>query len=471
MMNNRNIKKRKRRLNAKGRRKRRIRIIRRIIRLLIILLPILLICMIGSCAKNAFSKNKEDKKSEKKTEETLEASASLAANCKILSGGDVIMHGPFLKSNHYHKEDDTYDYNSIFTYITDTYESADYTVLNFESTISESDYTSYPMFRAPGGIISGLANNGVDMCILANNHIYDNFGDGLRMTQDAMDSNNLPYTGVRRTAEDDYYQIINVNDIKIGIFNYTYETPRNESGQRTINSIGVSETDIDLINTFDYNELDSFYTEISTGLEAMKAKEVDYTIAYIHWGEEYQLTEGDPQRETAQKLCDLGIDALIVGHPHVIQPVDLLSSTTGEHKMVCAYSVGNHLANQHKGRIQSAPNGHTEDGIMVQLEIDRDEEGNVALKDIQFIPTWTYRTVGVSDDSNPEYYIFPLNDPEGIVAKAQETSNMDIESQVNDSLSRTNEIIGTGVEKIKQALPISDVAIENIENETESSAE
>lgn len=442
------IKHHKRKLNAKGKRKRRRRIIKRLIRILIFAIPIILICMIGSCARNAF-KGKDDK------EKTQEVSAPQPATATLISAGDVIMHGPFLKSSHYQNDDGTYDYNSIFTYVKDTYNSADFSIVNLENTISEDNYTSYPMFRGPAAMATALANNGIDMCLLANNHIYDNFGDGLTMTQDAMDANSLMYTGIHRTMGESIYKIIDVNGIKIGIFNYTYETEKNENGERTINSLAVSEENLALINTFNYDELDSFYSEISAGLTDMKTKEVDYTIAYLHWGTEYQTEQSVEQQEIAQELCDLGIDALIGGHPHVIQPVDLLTSTIDDHQMLCVYSVGNHVTNQHEGRISQSPNGHTEDGLMVKLIIDRDEEGNVSLTNAEFIPTWTYRTVGVSDDSNPEFYIFPLDDPEGIVVKAKDTSNLDIQSNIERALERTKEITGEGISKVQQVLPIT----------------
>lgn len=442
------IRQHKRKLNVKGKRKRRKRIIKRILRLCILLFPVILLCMIVSCT------SKHLKGDDKKKDDTQEVSAIQPSTATLITAGDVIMHGPFLKSSHYIQEDGTYNYNSLFSYARDTYESADFSIVNLENTISTDNYTSYPVFRGPAAMATAFSENGIDMCLLANNHIYDNFADGLTMTQDAMDDNNLLYTGIRRTAYDDYYKIIDVNGIKVGIFNYTYETAKDGNGDRTINSIAVKEENLALINTFNYNELDSFYQEISEGLNVMFSENVDYTIVFLHWGNEYQTLENEQQKEIAQKLCDMGIDTLIGGHPHVIQPVDLLTSSNGKHQMVCAYSIGNHITNQYEGRISQSPNGHTEDGLMVRLTIERDNNKKVMLSNIEFIPTWTYRTVGVSDDSNPEYYIFPLEKSDEIVARAKEISNLDIQEPVNRSLERTTEIIGEGVEKIKQALPI-----------------
>lgn len=444
------IKHHKRKLNAKGKRKRRKRLIKRILRLLIILIPLILLCTLISCtSKHLRDKDKDNVKNNDK-DTVLEVSTIQPSTATLIASGDIIMHGPFLNSSHYHQEDGSYNYDSLFTYVKDTYTSADFAIVNLENTISVDNYTSYPMFRGPEAMATALSENGIDMCLLANNHIYDNFADGLTMTQDAMNNNNLLYTGIKRTADDDIYEIVNVNGIKIGFLNYTYETAKDGSGNRTINSIPVKEDNISLINTFNYNELDSFYTEITESLNAMESQGVEYTIAFLHWGNEYQTTENEQQREIAQKLCDIGIDALIGGHPHVIQPVDLLTSTSGEHQMVCAYSIGNHITNQHEGRISQSPNGHTEDGLMVSLTLDRDKDGHTVLSDVEFIPTWTYRTVGVSDASNPEYFVFPLNDVDSIVSKAKEISNLDIQTQVNRSLERTNAIIGEGVSKIEQ---------------------
>ena len=42
------------------------------------------------------------------------------------------------------------------------------------------------------------------------------------------------------------------------------------------------------------------------------------TVVYIHWGNEYRTTPNKQQRAIAQKLCDLGVDVIIGGHPHVV---------------------------------------------------------------------------------------------------------------------------------------------------------
>ena len=47
----------------------------------------------------------------------------------------------------------------------------------------------------------------------------------------------------------------------------------------------------------------------------MKADGAEAAVMYIHWGEEYHLEPMTYQKEIAQKLCDIGFDAIVGGHP------------------------------------------------------------------------------------------------------------------------------------------------------------
>lgn len=380
---------------------------------------------------------------------TDEEDEPIVVTASILSAGDVILHSPFLSSRLYRLPDGTYDYNSIFSYINAEYIAADFTIANLELTISDGNYSGYPTFRAPVAIATALKQNSVDLCLLANNHIYDNYDRGMTLTMDALDANSLLYTGVRRNISDQTYHIQDINGIKVGIFNYVYETGSLNSPNVSINAIQVSSTSAPLINTFHYQNLDALYEKIQTGLQEMKTAGVDYTIAYIHWGTEYQTKENTYQNIIAKELCELGIDALIGGHPHVVQPVDLLTNTAGDHQMICVYSLGNHLSNQNRLYMNSMPTGHTEDGLMVKLTLEKIDDGPVTLKTADFIPTWVYHT---RKNGGSEYYILPLDNRDQII---QNTSTLDnAAAGIDESLNRTNAIIGAGVQKIQMALPL-----------------
>ena len=118
--------------------------------------------------------------------------------------------------------------------------------------------------------------------------------------------------------------------------------------------------------------------------------------------------------------------------------------------MVCVYSMGNHLSNQRKELMDSLPTGHTEDGLMIELTLEQTGDDPVSLTDVKFLPTWVYKTLA---NGGAEYYIFPLDSRDSY---SDMVTTLDISDELDASLERTNEIIGEGSEKIKNALPISD---------------
>lgn len=365
----------------------------------------------------------------------------------ILTGGDIVLHSPFYDSTTYLTEDGTYDFNPVFTYIKDTYKAADFTVLDLEAAITEDYFSGYPLFRTPETILPTLSENGVDMVLFANNHIYDAGDSGLESTISALEKYSMPYMGIKKEKEASAYSIQDINGIKVGMFDYTYETGTID--QKAINGIEVTDESSDLINSFNYDDLDTFYDTIASGIEDMKKGGAEYLIAYIHWGTEYQTEESTYQQEMAQKLCDLGIDALIASHPHVIQPVDLFTSSTGDHEMICCYSLGNHLSNQRQELMDSMPTGHTEDGYMVELTLEQTDDEPVSLTSVQFIPTWVYKNI---IDENAEYYIFRTDAAD---SDAETVDTLNIANDLASSLERTQKIIGEGSKKVQDALPIS----------------
>lgn len=442
----------RRRLSKKERmRRRRIRKIKALgLLAALLILCIIIIVSIGKFISGLFNNDDpEDKAAKTATSLSVDGQDAPVeeATATILATGDAMLHKPFLESSTYLASDGSYNYDSIFKYVKDDFEAADFTTITFEGSFTDGDYSGYPAFRSPGAFATAFYNSGIDMCLLANNHIYDNSADGIQKTISYVEENNLLYTGVRKSTDEKPYQVQDINGIKVGMINYVFETERN-GAPKAINGIAVSEEAAPLINSFSSEDLDSFYSEMETRLADMKEDGAEFIIAYMHWGVEYDTVGTDEQREMAQKLCDLGVDALIGSHPHVIQPVDLLTSTDGGHQMVCAYAIGNQVSNQRQEYMQGYSNyGHTEDGYMVELTINRDTKGNVTLNDADFIPIWLYH----SSNGGGEYYVLPLDEPDTLAEK----TGLSLGTDVEDSLNRTNTIISDGVEEVKAALPLS----------------
>lgn len=432
--------------SAARQKRRRKRQIQRLILIGVMLLILILAVWLVRAVFKGISNKVEEKKAKATAAEVENNKSKIEEKTAVITtAGDIIMHKPFLESSVYY-DGQSYDYNPIFKYMKEIYEAADFSVVTTEYALTDGNYSGYPTFCAPDAIAEALAANGLDMCLLANNHIYDNGDEGIQRTMDVLTENNLLYTGTRKTEEDKNYIVQEINGIKVGFFNYVFETEK-YGDSKTINGIAVSEKSENLINSFQEAAPQSLYDEVEQILADMKEEGVEYTIAYMHWGVEYQTKENSYQDTIAQELCDMGVDALIGSHPHVIEPVDLLESSDGKHKMVCAYAIGNHLSNQRTEYMEGLTNGYSEDGMVVTLTIHRDTKGKITLDNAEFIPTWVYHDQSVDN----EYFILPLAHPDEI----KESSGLDgIATDVDASLERTNSIIGDGVKKVQDALPL-----------------
>lgn len=358
----------------------------------------------------------------------------------IGSTGSVLLHSPFLNS--YADAAGEYDFSSIFQYITPYYSAVDFMTCEFEGTLGgpEMGYSGYPNFKSPDAIVKNIQSSGVDLQMLASNHMYDGLSTAFHRTMDVYETNGIDYTGARRSVDDKAYYIADVDGVTIGFMDYVYETTG--SGVN-LNGIPLEQKDWDLVNSFDYDDLNSFYQEAATLIKEMQEEGARFIVANLHWGTEYQLTESNQQREIAQKLCDLGVDALIGGHPHCIQPIDVFETAETDHKMFCIFSQGNALSNQRTYLMMNEmPNGHTEDGVMVTLSLHQDVDGTVSISDVDILPTWVYRF----QNNGSKYYILPLDDAEHL---AETTGITDLGDDPQRSRERTMEVLGEGLEKAK----------------------
>lgn len=285
----------------------------------------------------------------------------VVSTAKIGSAGDILIHKPILE-NAYISSEKTYNFDNVFSYISPVIKSYDYFVANLEMSCggSEKGYSTYPLFNIPDTIVDAAKKAGIDCLLTSNNHCYDSSEAGVLRTQEVIKNSGLDYTGTITEAGQDNYLVKEVNGIKFGFVCYTYETD-SETGT-AINGIKITDTAASLINTFHYATLDKFYTKLGAQLDAMKAKGADVLVVYMHWGEEYQLAQNSHQTKISQKLADMGVDVIVGGHPHVVQPVDLITSTDGLHKTVCVYSLGNFISNQRRA-LMNLKDGHTEDGL------------------------------------------------------------------------------------------------------------
>ena len=361
--------------------------------------------------------------------------------------GDILLHDAVLATC-YDNATQTYDFSSIFHYISGHFQASDWALVNFETTLGGSYYkiSGFPLFNSPDTILDALENAGVNMLLTSNNHAYDTFSIGIRRTVEMIEATQLQYLGTKKNAEDPNFKIFEKDGIRLGLACYTYESG-SKGNSKGINGLTMKQEDAGLINSFNPFHPESFYEETAQTIAQMKEEGVDGIIYFMHWGTEYSMEVDDQQREIAQKLCDLGVDVIIGGHAHVVQPADLLTSTVDEnHKTVCLYSMGNAVSNQRGGYTKKVPTDHTEDGIMFRVTFSRYEDGTVLLETAESLPIWV--NMGKNPNSGKkEYNILPLDKT---IEDWKTTFDL-TDKTLSDALAsydRTMELVGEGMAKI-----------------------
>lgn len=384
------------------------------------------------------------------TEAPTEAAPELLSTATVLSTGDILMHMDVINSGK--QEDGSYNYDSIFRYVKSYTQAADFSVANLETTLCGTDngygYSGNPRFNCPDAIVDSLKDAGFDLLLTANNHAADTDLVGYKRTLNTVRDKGLDTLGTYLSADERKWTIEEVNGIKIGMVCYTYSEGFSQRGYPVLNYHEVAENGI--LNYFTYDKLPEFYTQLQGYLDEMKAAGAEATMVYLHWGDEYKWKTGEGpnanQTAMAQKLCDLGVDVIVGGHPHVVQPVDLLtSSTDSEHKTIVLYSMGNAVSNQRKEEMQkSDPTGHTEDGVLFCVTFSKYSDGSVYVDSAELIPTWVNMH---SNSGTKEYNILPLEESTASQWQAQFGLTDNQLASAKASFDRTEALVLTGMEK------------------------
>lgn len=306
-----------------------------------------------------------------------------APQARIMVVGDIMMHTPVIYSGYDYKTHG-YNYDSIFSEVKPVFDKADLVIGNLETPVSDDGvYSGYPRFEAPHEIVSSLKYAGFDVLTTANNHSMDQWEDGVVETINHLDNYNIFHTGTFKSEEDRKPLVIDVNGIKIGIIASTYGT----------NGLPVPDDKPYLVNMLDIKTIEH-------DIKALKEQQVDYIMAMIHFGNEYQRIASPEQEEWTKTLYELGVDFVLGSHPHVVQPLNVDKSQSAyENDKGVIYSMGNFISNQRWG--------WKDYGIILDIVLEKDVITNkVKIKSIDAIPTY----VEITRNTKTNYRIIPISD-------------------------------------------------------------
>jgi len=277
---------------------------------------------------------------------------------------DLVMVGDILLHDHINecaRTGDGYDYSFLFTHVADEIASADLAIVNQETPLGGAERGYYtqnipmgevaedateeekravpkmPVFNSPDQIADAEVAVGFDVVLKAHNHTFDAGYGGL--------AHELAYW----TEHYPQIAVIGVAD------------PSGESGATNyVENVYVYEKEGFRVAVLNYSsgtnlyggDMDgavlSYLSEEKILADVAKAREAgaDMIVACPHWGVEYQDMYSDTQAYYAQFMADAGVDVIFGTHPHVIEPVRVLTGSGGN-TCVCFYSNGNFItANQ-----------------------------------------------------------------------------------------------------------------------------
>ena len=207
--------------------------------------------------------------------------------------------------------------------------SADVMCVNNEFTFSDRGkplegkmYT----FRAKPERVSLLSEMGVDLALLANNHVYDYGEESMIDTFDTLESAGIGYFGAGRNLEEamkPYY--VEADGITIAFVAASRAEKYKMTPQAT-------ETEPGILRCYD--------TELFLNVIREADANADIVLACVHWGTEYSTVLEEAQLTTGKLYLDAGADAIIGSHSHCLQGMEFYDGKP------IIYSLGNFWFNK-----------------------------------------------------------------------------------------------------------------------------
>lgn len=267
---------------------------------------------------------------QKEKKEEAAANTPKVSTASVIAVGDNLFHDSLIESGK--TESGPWNYDDIYTYVLDEIQSADIAMIDQETTLTDdhSMACGYPSFATPTEVADAVIKAGFNVIESATNHVDDYGYEQMLKTLDFWKTNypEIPVLGFHATQEDaDTIQTMEVNGITVAFLDYTY-------GTNTPGSVDGREY---MIDKFDKDKISS---------AVQKAKQVSDCIIFVaHWGTEDETMPNEYEKQWAAFLLKQGVDVVIGGHPHVLQPYGIMSDDEGN-EMVIFYSLGNFVSGQ-----------------------------------------------------------------------------------------------------------------------------
>lgn len=306
--------------------------------------------------------------------------AAPTASVRLVAVGDIMMHQDVKLA----EAQDGGGFPALWADLVPLFKGADLVFGNLETPVAPaSGRPGRPFqFNAPASLPPALRASGFTVLSTANNHAFDQGRKGVVETLDRLRQAQLTAIG---SGEDrpraEALQILERNGLKVAFLGFT-----------------------DLFNL----DLDRKATEpwvrpldLEPALAAVREarSKADVVVVSVHWGNEYQHLPTRRQQNIARQLVAAGCDLLLGHHPHVLQPIELV--TVEGRRALVAYSLGNFISNQdrmYRADLFPVAEGDNRDGAALDVSFERRRQADgsdvVVLAHAGYEPLWTENNWG-----------------------------------------------------------------------------
>lgn len=171
-------------------------------------------------------------------------------------------------------------------------------------------------YRVSPMTTAALVDAGIDLLTLANNHLMDCGREGVLETIEALELAGIRAVGAGRDAGAAHAPaIICTANGTLGVLGYYWNRRCAARGRRP----GGAMDDL---------------ASLERDIPALR-RQVDLLVVTSHWGVPYEREPAPDVRERARRAIELGADAVVAHHPHIIQPLEIHEGRP------IFYSVGN----------------------------------------------------------------------------------------------------------------------------------
>lgn len=210
-------------------------------------------------------------------------------------------------------------YDRLFSAVRPLWQESDIVFANLEGVIdlenpSDANRFEDRIMRGPQSAARALAEAGINLVSLSNNHILDHGAEAIQVTTQLLETHHVKHVG----SSHNRHCIVERDEVKVGFIAWSL-VPDGGSAE---------------LNPRDHYNITDNEEDIFKDVAEIRPR-VDYLVLSLHWGNEFVTVPSSRQVDLAHSLVDRGVDVLIGHHPHVLQPIEMYRQG------LILYSLGN----------------------------------------------------------------------------------------------------------------------------------